>query len=50
MNGIFRQSFGKHMSRVTQVRLHNFITKTALTYECGNWIQKQRNRDSKQDK
>jgi hypothetical protein len=32
MNRLIRRSFGKETSRKSQIRLHNFTSKAALTY------------------
>jgi hypothetical protein len=50
INGIIRRSYKKEISREAQLRLHNITSKAALTYGSGNWVLKQRNKDSKQHK
>ena len=37
-----KRSFGKQMTKETQLRLCNITTKAALNYGSENWILKQR--------
>jgi hypothetical protein len=48
MSGIMRQTFGKPVSRETQLRLCSVTSKAAITCGSENLIFKQRSRDSKQ--